>query len=831
MLTQFPCYQFVLSLFTCLIVFFGISSQSSGQEPEWIEEEDYLYRAYFDFSAYAGGQREIGQGLLFVPLAQDEERLFFADLRGNIFDDSSAEGNFGLAYRQMIDDQWIAGAYIFYDVRRSRFDNTFQQGSFGFDLLSIEWDFRFNGYVPTLKKKPVNSLSTSYLSGSNIVVQGGEERAYWGTDFEVGRLITTFQEWDVDAELRGYVGGYYFDNSAAGFKQMTGPRARIEFRMFDLPILGNGSRVVLGGQYQYDDVRGSQGTGMLTLRVPLPGNGDSKRLSRFQRRMVAPIVRDIDIVLNQARGPIEQAKLQSTGQVLKDITIIDANTVDAESVFNSAGADSVVLFDGSAGTINTNTGFVFNNGQLALAGGKSVNVVGCSTGSVASFNYGSQPTVNGTVNTIDVFTMADNSSIVGMNITGGQNGIYGNGISGFTIACNTISGAFEDGTHLDGNINGDIIDNTFRTNGIITDNDGLEVENFVGGNITGNTSELNPYGFYVSGVVSGGTIANNTANNNLYAGFYFEGDVTGGDISNNHSRENGIDGFVFEGDIIDGTISNNTASFNGFNGFAFVGFISGGAITHNMANQNIEDGFYFDTGMTDGDFSYNSATQNGDDGFDLFDISGGTISYNTASKNTENGIKIEGEISGGSIMYNSATENTTNGFEFFLVTGGTISNNTATGNKENGIKFAAPVVDGTISNNTASMNEDDGFDFLQIVGGTITGNTASGNLEDGFDFDHLITGGTIANNTSTGNAINGFDFIAPIISGSIIENNANNNSGDGFFVNIFDDPNTATFSNNFATQNTGDGYDVLTGAPQTGVGTNTGSGNGSNNNY
>ncbi len=777
----------------------------SAQDPEWIEEDDYLYRAYFDFTAAGGGQRETGQGLLFVPLAQDNESIFFADLRGNIFDDSSAEGNFGLAYRRMIDDEWIAGGYLFYDVRRSQYRNTFQQGSFGFELLSIAWDFRVNGYVPTQKMKRVDSLTTAYLSGSNIVVQGGEERAYWGTDFEAGRLLKTFDEWDIDAELRGYVGGYFFDNSAAGFKEMTGPRARVEFRMFDLPFLGNGSRVVLGGQYQYDEVRGSQGTGMLTVRVPLPGNRDSKRLNRFQRRMVAPIVRDIDIVLNQARGPAEQAKLQLNGQVLRDITIIDADTISAESVFSSAGSDSVVLFDGSAGTIDTSTGFVFNDGQLALAGGKNISVVGCNTGVVTNFNYGSRPTINGTVNTIDVFTMADNATIIGMNITGGQNGIYGNGISGFTIACNNISGALEDGAHLEGTISGDITDNTFRLNGLATDNDGLEVENFVGGNITGNTFSNNTFGFYSPNEISGGTIMNNIANNNTKDGFYFT-------------------------NISGGTISNNTAQINGEDGFYFEGLISGGAITYNTAILNV-DGFYFDFGMSGGDFSYNTANQNTDDGFDLYEISGGTISYNTASKNTENGLKIEGEISGGNIMYNTATENTTNGLEFFLVTGGTISHNTATGNTGNGIKFAAPVVGGTISNNTASLNKDDGFDFLRIVGGTITGNTATGNLEDGFDFDHLITGGTFSNNTATGNAETGFNFGAPIISGSIINNTATSNSIDGFFVNIFDVANTATFSNNVANQNTADGYNVLTGTPQTGVGTNTGSGNGSNNNY
>ncbi|QDT96463.1 right-handed parallel beta-helix repeat-containing protein [Gimesia aquarii] len=807
MLARFPHFQFVLSLFTSLVLLLLVPSETSGQDPTWLEEDDYLYRAYFDFSGMAGGVNDTGQGLLFIPLSQDEESLFFADLRGNIFDDSSAEGNFGLGYRQMMNDQWIAGAYGFFDVRRSEYGNIFRQGSFGVELLSIEWDFRANGYVPTLKQKRVDSLSTAYLSGNNIVVQGGEERAYWGTDFEVGRLLKTFDEMNVDAELRGYVGGYYFDNSAPGFKEMAGPRTRVEFRMFDLPFLGNGSRVVLAGQYQYDELRGSQGTGMLTIRVPLPGNGDSQKLTRFQRRMVNPIVRDIDIVLNQARGPVEQAKLQQTGQVLNNITVIDANTVGAEAVFNGAGTNSVVLFDGSAGTIDTSTGFVFNNGQLALAGGKSVNVVGCNSGAVASFNYGSRPTVNGTVNTIDVFTMADNSSIVGMNITGGQNGIYGNNISGFTMACNTISGALEDGAHLDGTINGTIIDNTFSTNGTTTDNDGLEIENFVGGSITGNTFRNNDYGFYSSNEISGGTIAHNTAHNNTYDGFTFT-NISGGTISNNTSRDNGEDGFFFFGTMSNGVFSNNIANNNHNFGFNFFQ-MTGGTISGNQAIDNDFAGFAFFGAISGGTFSSNIADKN-DDGFYFDqDITGGTFSGNTASNNRFNGFYFADNVSNMTFTGNVASENVTNG-----------------------IKFGDTVGTGTIiSNNSAIDNKDDGFDFDDVAGGTISNNFASGNLEDGFDFDDVFLGGTFSNNVSVSNTFNGYDFIAPIVGGTITNNSAQSNSADGFFVNIFSGANTATFSNNTATQNTAKGYNVLSGTPLNGVGTNTGSGNASDNNF
>ncbi|WP_339726859.1 right-handed parallel beta-helix repeat-containing protein [uncultured Gimesia sp.] len=806
MLARFLRSQSLLRLLICCIICFFLTSQSSAQDPEWFEEEDYLYRAYFDFTGMAGGVNETGQGLLFVPLSQDEESLFFADLRGNIFDNSSAEGNFGLAYRRMIDDQWIAGAYGFYDVRRSQYDNIFRQGSFGVELMSVEWDFRVNGYIPNMKQQRVDSLNTAYLSGNNIVMRAGEERAYWGTDFEVGRLLKTFENLNVDAELRGYVGGYYFDNSAPGFKEITGPRARVEFRMFDLPFLGNGSRVVLAGQYQHDDVRGSQGTGLLTVRIPLPGNGSSQKLSRFQRRMVNPIVRDLDIVLNQEQGPEEHAKLQLTGQMLNDITIIDANTASAEAVFNAAGADSVVLFDGSAGTISTASGFVFNNGQLALGGGKSVNVVGCNSGAVASFNYGSQPTVKGNDFTNNVFTMADNSSIVGMEIIGGQNGIYGNNLSGITIACNTVSSAFEDGVHLDGATSGSITGNTFTGNGLPTGNDGLEIENLTGGSITGNISRGNEYGYYFV-TVNGGTISNNLAEQNTYDGFDFD-TFNGGTFTQNRSQYNGEDGYYFDDFITGGVFSNNIAQHNGNFGFNLDG-MSGGTLSGNQALDNAYAGFAFFDEFTGGTLSGNVALRN-DDGFYFDDdVTGGTFSGNTANLNRYNGFYFADDVSNMTFTQNIANQN-----------GG------------NGIKFGDTVNSGAvISFNMASGNDDDGFDFEDIDGGTIVNNTASGNMEDGFDFDNVFNSGTLSNNLSIGNIENGYDFSAPIIGGSISDNSAQQNAGDGFMVNLFGGGNTATFSNNSATDNTAKGYDVLSGTPQNGVGTNTGSNNGSDDDF
>jgi len=159
-----------------------------------------------------GSNREVGTLDLFAPLMQSENELLFADMRGGLGDDRSAEGNWGLGYRRMLPSGWIAGMYGFYDLRESAFGNTFHQAMFGAELMDVNWDFRINGYGPDGSPKFAagggGGPSGIFFSGNNILLMtpaGGEERAYYGMDAEIGRLLYLFGG-PLDAEVRGYVG-------------------------------------------------------------------------------------------------------------------------------------------------------------------------------------------------------------------------------------------------------------------------------------------------------------------------------------------------------------------------------------------------------------------------------------------------------------------------------------------------------------------------------------------------------------------------------------------------------------------------------------------------
>lgn len=83
-----------------------------------------------------------------MPIAQNEENLLFADIRGMHDSNMAIEGNFGLGFRHLYYPHMIMGIYGFFDRRRSEFDNYYYQGTFGAECLTEKYDFRFNYYLP-----------------------------------------------------------------------------------------------------------------------------------------------------------------------------------------------------------------------------------------------------------------------------------------------------------------------------------------------------------------------------------------------------------------------------------------------------------------------------------------------------------------------------------------------------------------------------------------------------------------------------------------------------------------------------------------------------------
>ncbi len=430
-----------------------------------LHAQDITYQAYVDGVFRSGSHRELGEADLFVPLLYTDRELLFADLRGKIGDDSTYEGNWGIGYRKWLSSDWIVGMYGFYDLRHTANNNNFQQGAFGVELLDVNWDFRVNGYVPERGSKAVaggggGAPTPPFFAGNGLFagVPGatGQERPYYGMDFEVGRLLHTFGG-PFDGELRGYFGGFYFDNDTAGFPEIAGPRARSELRLFDLPRLGLDSRVVLGAEWQWDDVRNTQAIATLRIRVPFgPGGRSGRPLTPFQRRMVEPVIRDIDIVTNEIQGQDQQLVQLTDGGNPITVTHVNNGTGGAGTVedpFNALPAtqNTDILYIHSNTTFN-GQGYAGNPNQRVLGEGDNNNHL-VNTDQLGAVNL---PVVNGTGNPRPVinggnatfaFDAANGSEISNFNVPNATRGVRLNGLAGnVNINRTLISGG---GTGID----------------------------------------------------------------------------------------------------------------------------------------------------------------------------------------------------------------------------------------------------------------------------------------------------------------------------------------------------------------------------------------------
>ncbi len=611
-------WQSVLLLLISLsIIFTTETSTAQHKQSQWLP--------YID----TGGQLNtnsdaLGQGNWFLPIWDDSHSMIFADLRGLWNDHSAAEGNWGIGYREIVDET-VYGIYGFYDLRHSENNINYNQITLGFEVLAINWGMRINGYIPEDNSQIVST--DAFLRGNQIVVSSNRETAYYGADLEGEMILWRHQRLshmpdhtsnpitDLDAELWASAGVFYFDAYESGFEEIFGPRIRAELRLYDLGLLGDGSRLVIGGQYEYDEVRGNTTTALLSVRIPLQAivNAVTDKPTLVDRRMMTPIVRDVNVITaNISRE--EAAVNPLTGDQISNVVTVNSNTADVPNTVTTAGNNSLVIANGDSGTINT-TNVQLQNGQVLLGGGSSITVTGAESGLPATFTApGSRPTLTGTSALQPVVVIANNAAIIGTNLTGGSDTIQGNNVTSFLISNNTVSGAADNGVELNGNVSGDIIGNTFTNN---TD-EGVNIATFNGGTISENTSSRNGQRGFLINVMNGGTIRGNTTTGNTITGITFTN---------------------FNG----GTMSGNTSSGNGFNGFTVRNF-TGGTITGNVASLNDDDGFEVGSALngilfgswTGGAFTNNTSTGNNDFGFRVNNRTGGTASGNTATNNGDN---------------------------------------------------------------------------------------------------------------------------------------------------------------------------------------------------
>jgi hypothetical protein len=415
---------------------------------------------HLDFELKPGSRRSVGESDLFLPLAQDDQTLFFADLRGRLDNQGDREGNLGVGVRRMLDGGWNVGGYGYFDRRRTENSNHFNQITLGAEALGPDWDFRGNVYVPQGNRvrqvggiTTVGGVTTASLSGTSVqmitsaaTTTTREERALPGFDIEAGWRVPVFESEDRQ-QLRLYVGGYRFSD---GIAKVSGSRARLEFQLADLSNLWPGGRLTVGAEWQHDRPRGGQAFVGVRLRIPLGGGdkGSEQTLNAQQRRMTAPVVRDIDIV-TQGRTNIiattpaivETASALSNGRAL---TVLDSATTTGAALpgaVAAAGANSTVLLSGA---FNTTVSTTLQTGQTLMGAGTLT--VRAPSGRTATLTT-PMATINGAVAASNpVVFLANNSTLTGLNVNSinpvgsvaTNIAVRANGVTGATVANNVL---------------------------------------------------------------------------------------------------------------------------------------------------------------------------------------------------------------------------------------------------------------------------------------------------------------------------------------------------------------------------------------------------------
>ncbi|NIY75083.1 hypothetical protein HED22_05450 [Thalassospira sp. HF15] len=500
-----------------------------GPTPAVAQQTDNKWGAHIDLEGKVGTDRNLGETDLFIPLWQDDTTLAFGSIRTRMDDNNSREGNFGIGIRQMQQNGWNIGGYGYFDRRRSPYGNHFNQATFGLEALSRDIDVRVNGYVPLGKRiRQVDALNDVSISGTSVMFVGGEERSLGGFDAEVGWRAPVFAP-DAGQQLRLYLGGYRFADGDV--PQVQGPRGRLDLTFDEVPRLWAGSRLSLGAEIQHDSPRGTQAFASIRLRIPLYGGDKKSRLSVQERRMTAPIIRDIDVVTQAGAFGTPETATTLDGD---DIKLLDSSsTSDLVNAITNAGSDATVMLSGSFNTTNEVT---VQSGQTIVGGGTMT--VKSPSGRTATLSLPSA-TVTGSFSGATgnaVFQMADNSTLKNVTIdltstNGTSQAIDIANVSNVTISNNTItSRSATAGFAARGIISNTVSNVTIENNTVKVTGDNHDASGiFINGASTSNTIDNNKItvssGSNFAFGISLGANAETVISNNTFSS-------TGGGLSN-----------------------------------------------------------------------------------------------------------------------------------------------------------------------------------------------------------------------------------------------------------------------------------------------------------
>ena len=268
--------SFLLGLVVISIAPFFTPLAIAGDSIAGESAEDNKWKYNVELFASPGDERDLTGFDILFPLWQNTSSLAFMDFRATRSSEDTTEFSLGTGYRKFKAD-FIYGANLFYDTRTTSVNNRFNQITVGFEVLSIDWDFRFNIYTPASDSESVDSDEPAdQFFGRRIYIAGVREEVLEGFDIEVGYLMKALK-WETRVFLAGYTLSGDHDETADG--------ARLSFEVRPQ------KNVSLSLNYQNDSLFDSQLRGELRYSFAYP---HTKELRQLRERMLETSRRDVD---------------------------------------------------------------------------------------------------------------------------------------------------------------------------------------------------------------------------------------------------------------------------------------------------------------------------------------------------------------------------------------------------------------------------------------------------------------------------------------------------------------------------------------------------------
>ncbi len=160
-----------------------VPDQAASVEAEW---SNPLPPGRLNLGLHFGDQQTETSGDILAPIIPFESGLMFVNPRGTWNDSDGQEFNLGLGYRHLFPNRnIIIGGNLFYDLRNTSLDNTFNQFGCGLEFLSTWVDARVNAYLPETGKKTSDQYATAASKTQ-------EQESYWYAPTGQGHLITQY---------------------------------------------------------------------------------------------------------------------------------------------------------------------------------------------------------------------------------------------------------------------------------------------------------------------------------------------------------------------------------------------------------------------------------------------------------------------------------------------------------------------------------------------------------------------------------------------------------------------------------------------------------------